>query len=137
MTRTYSLDHGPYRKRQGTSVMINGNWYKRRFSELAREASCNQEDACALQERLDDEAEPVIAQGQALVLKHPSVAALDRPAPLAQSRSGWLPTRVDLGLDTEVAAQFAMMLGVVALIGEHRPDPRHDRKGGQEQALAN
>jgi hypothetical protein len=58
---------------------------KRRFSELAGEAFCNQEDACALQQRLDDEAKPVIAQGQALVLQHPSVAALDRPAALAQS----------------------------------------------------
>src|SRR5215207_8575493 len=112
MTRTYSLDHGPYRKRQGTSVMINGNWYKRRFSELAREASCNQEDACALQQRLDDEAEPVIAQGQALVLKHPSVAALDGPAPLAQSRSGWLASPVDLGCDTEEAAQIDRVAGI-------------------------
>src|SRR4051812_35262346 len=34
------------------------------------------------------------------------------------SRSVWLPTLVDLGLDTEVAAQFAMRLSVVALIGE-------------------
>src|SRR5689334_3061908 len=41
---------------------------KRRFSELAREAFCNQEDACALQQRLDDEAKPVIAQGKPLVL---------------------------------------------------------------------
>src|SRR5215207_9833730 len=104
---------------------------KRRFSELAGEASCNQEDACALKQRLDDEAKPVIAQGQALVLQHPSVAALDRPAPLAQSRSGWLATLVDLGRDPEEAAQIAMMLGVIAFVREHRPDPGHDRVSGQ------
>ena len=28
-----------------------------------------------------------------------------------------------------------MMLGIVAFVGEHGPDPRHDGKGGQEQAL--
>src|SRR5690349_24277981 len=84
---------------------------KRRFSELACEAFCNQEDACALQQRLDDEPEPVIAQGEPLVLQHPCVAALHRPAPLAQSRSGWLATLVDLGLDAKHAAQIAMMLG--------------------------
>src|SRR5215207_10496241 len=68
---------------------------KRRFSELAREAFCNQEDACALQQRLDDEAKPVIAEGEPFVLQHPRVAALDGPAPLAQSRAGRLPPRVD------------------------------------------
>src|SRR5437868_4773319 len=96
---------------------------KRRFSELACEAFCNQEYARALKQRLDDEPEPIIAQGEPLVLKHPSVTALDRPAALAQSRSGWLPTLVDLGRDPEEAAQLAMVLGVVALIGEHGPDP--------------
>src|SRR3954462_7305133 len=108
---------------------------KRRFSEFSGEASCNQEYACALQQRLDDEPKPIIAEGEALVLKHPSVAALNGPAPLAQSRSVWLPTRVDLGLDTEVAAESAMTLGVIPFVREHRPDPGHDRKGGQEQAL--
>src|SRR5215212_2612119 len=88
---------------------------KRRFSELAREAFCNQEYARALKQRLDDEPEPIIAQSEAPVLKHPSVAALDRPTPLAQSRSGWLASPVDLGRDAEEAAQIAMMLGVVAL----------------------
>src|SRR4051794_34124222 len=77
---------------------------KRRFSELAREAFCNQEYARALKQRLDDEPEPIIAQSEAPVLQHPSVAALDRPAPLAQSRSGWLATLGDLGRDTEEAA---------------------------------
>ena len=59
-------------------------WFKRRFSELAREAFCNQEGAGGLQQRLDDEAKPVIAQGETLILQHPRVAALHRPAPLAQ-----------------------------------------------------
>ena len=67
---------------------------------MASEAFCNQEDARTLQDRLDDEAEPVIAQGETLVLQHPGIAALHRPAPLAQSRSGWLATLVDLGRDT-------------------------------------
>src|SRR4051812_12413731 len=57
---------------------------KRRFSELASQASCNQKDARALKQRLDDEAKPIIAEGQALVLQHPSVAALHGPAALAQ-----------------------------------------------------
>ena len=35
---------------------------KRRFSELAREAFCNQEYARALKQRLNDEAKPVVAQ---------------------------------------------------------------------------
>src|SRR3954453_20319961 len=98
---------------------------KRRFSELAREAFCNREYARALKQRLDDEPEPIIAQGEAPVLKHPSVAALDRPAPLAQDRSGRLAPLVDLGRDTEEAAELAMVLGVVALIGHHGPDARH------------
>src|SRR3954463_13393764 len=102
---------------------------KRRFSELAREAFCNQEYARALKQRLDDEPEPVIAQSQAPVLKHPSVAALDRPAPLAQSRSGWLASPVDLGRDAKEAAQSAMMLGIIPFVGEPRPDPGHDREG--------
>src|SRR3954465_8828771 len=63
---------------------------KRRFSEFSGEASCNQEYACALQQRLDDEPKPIIAEGKALVLKHPGVAALNGPAPLAQSRSVWI-----------------------------------------------
>src|SRR4051794_125543 len=108
---------------------------KRRFSELAREAFCNQESARALKQRLDDEPEPIIAQSEAPVLQHPSVAALDRPAPLAQSRSGRLATLVDLGRDTEEAAELAMVLGVVALIGEHGPDAGHHGKGGQKQPL--
>ena len=96
---------------------------------MAREAFCNQEYARALKQRLDDEPEPVIAQSQAPVLKHPSVAALDRPAPLAQSRSGWLASPVELGRDAEEAAQIAMMLGVIAFVGEHGPDPGHHREG--------
>src|SRR5215203_1317162 len=86
---------------------------KRRFSELAREAFCNQEDAGALQQRLDNEAKPIIAQSEPFILQHPRVAALDRPAPLAQSRAGRLPTLVDLGRDTEEAAQLAMMFGII------------------------
>ena len=46
-----------------------------------------------------------------------------------------MATRVDLGRDPEEAAQIAMMLGVVALIGEHRPDAGHHRVGSQEQPL--
>ena len=101
------------------------------------EAFCNQKDAGGLEQRLNAEAEPVIAQGETLVLEQSRVAALHWPAPLSQSRSVWLPTPVDLRLDPEVAAQFAMRLGVVALIGEHGPEAGHHRKGGQEQALEN
>src|SRR5215217_6904721 len=108
---------------------------KRRFSEVAREACCNPEDARALQQRLDDEAKPVIAQSQTPVLQHPRGAALHRPAPLAQSRSGWLASRVDLGRDPEEAAQIAMRLRVVPLVREHGPDAGHNREGRQEQPL--
>ena len=102
---------------------------------MASKAFCNQEDACALQERLDDEPEPVIAQSETLVLKHPRVAALHRPAPLAQSRAGRLTSQVDPRRDTEEAAQIAMVLSVVPFVGEHGADPGHNREGGQEQAL--
>jgi hypothetical protein len=49
----------------------------------------------------------------------------------------WLPTHVDLGLDTEVAAESAMTLGVIPFVREHRPDAGHDREGSQEKALEN
>src|SRR4051795_6031883 len=79
--------------------LSNQTRVKRRFSELASEAFCNQKDACALQQRLDDEAKPVVAQGETLVLQHPGVAALHWPATPAQSRSGWLASQVDLMFD--------------------------------------
>src|SRR4051794_10616251 len=91
-------------RNEGVHTTGGHDCLKRRFSELAREAFCNQEYARALKQRLDDEPEPIIAQSEAPVLKHPGVAALDRPAPLAQSRSGRLATLVDLGCDTEEAA---------------------------------
>ena len=85
---------------------------KSRFSELAGEPPCNQEYAGGLEQRLDDEAEPVIAQSEAPVLQHPGVAALDGPAPLAQSRSAWPTTLVDVRLGAEPATEFAVVLGV-------------------------
>lgn len=57
---------------------------KRRFSEFPCEASCNQEYASGIQQGLNDKAEPVIAQREALVLQYPGIAAFDRPAPLSQ-----------------------------------------------------
>src|SRR4051794_41616346 len=89
---------------------------KRRFSQFAGDASCNQEDACGLEQGLDDEAEPVIAEGEALVLQDPGVGALDRPAPLAQTGSVRLAALVDGGFGPERPAQLAMVLGVVALV---------------------
>jgi len=76
----------------------------RRFSELAGEAACNREYAGGLKQGLDNEAEPVIAQGEASVLQYPGVAAFDRPAPLAQSRSARLTTLVNAWLGTKGAA---------------------------------
>jgi hypothetical protein len=61
---------------------------------------------------VDDEAEPVIAQGKASVFEHPGIAALDRPAMLAQSRPARLAALVDAGLGTKGAAQIAMVLRV-------------------------
>jgi hypothetical protein len=57
---------------------------KTRFSQFAGHASCHQEDACRLEQRLDDEAEAVVTQSEAFVLQDPSIAALDGPAPFAQ-----------------------------------------------------
>src|ERR1700759_135691 len=42
---------------------------------------------------------------------------------------------VDMRLGAKAAAEIAMMLGVIAFVGEHRADPGHDREGGEEQAL--
>src|SRR3954465_6606117 len=80
----------------------------RRFSELTGEAVCNQEYASGLEQRLDDEAEPVVAQRQAPVFQDPGIAAFDRPAPLAQSRPTWLTTLVNARLGPKGAAQLAM-----------------------------
>src|SRR3954471_7345318 len=93
---------------------------KRRFSELTGEAVCNQEYAGGLEQRLDDEAEPVVAQSQAPVFQDPGIAAFDRPAALAQSRPTWLTTLVNARLDPKGAAPLAMMLSVVAFVGEYR-----------------
>jgi len=38
-------------------------------------------------------------------------------------------------LGPEAAAQGAIGLGIVAVVGDHGPDPSHHGKGGQEQAL--
>jgi len=54
---------------------------------MPRHAACNHEYAGGLEQGLYDEAEPVVAQSEALVLEHPGIAALDRPASLAQSGS--------------------------------------------------
>src|SRR4051794_18009236 len=42
---------------------------------------------------------------------------------------------MDAGFGAELPAEIAMMLGIVAFVGEHGPDPRHDGEGGQEQPL--
>jgi hypothetical protein len=55
------------------------------LSQFPSKASCNQEETGGLEQELDDEAEAVVAERQALVLQQPGVAALDRPAPLAQA----------------------------------------------------
>jgi hypothetical protein len=57
---------------------------KRRFSEFPSELACNQEYAGGLEQGLNDEAEPVVAQREAPVFEHPSIAALHRPAPLTE-----------------------------------------------------
>jgi hypothetical protein len=57
----------------------------RRLSQFPGEASCNQEETGGLEQGLDDEALAVVTERQALVLQDPGVAALDRPAALAQT----------------------------------------------------
>jgi hypothetical protein len=44
-----------------------------------------QEETGGLEQGLGDEALAVVVQGQALVLEQAGIAALDRPAPLAQA----------------------------------------------------
>jgi Tsp45I type II restriction enzyme len=61
-----------------------GGHPKRRFSEFPSEPACNQEYAGGPEQGLDDEAEPVVAQREAPVFEHPSIAALHRPAPLTE-----------------------------------------------------
>src|SRR4051794_22957490 len=94
---------------------------KRRFSQLADEATCNQEETGGLEQGLDDEAEAVVAQRQALVLQEPGVAPLDRPAPLAQPRPARPSALVQARLGPECPARLAVALGVVALVREHGP----------------
>jgi hypothetical protein len=57
---------------------------KRRFSEFPSEPACNQKYAGGLEQGPDDEAEPVVAQRQALILQHLGIATLDWPTPCAQ-----------------------------------------------------
>jgi cellulose biosynthesis protein BcsQ len=108
---------------------------KRRLSQFASEAACNQKGARRLQQGLDDEPVPVVAQRQPSVLQYPSIAALDWPAPLAQARAMRPTAFVEARLGPKRAAQFAVGLGIVALVAEHGADPGHDREGTQEQAL--
>lgn len=82
---------------------------------------------------MDDEAEAIVAQGQALVLQNPSVAALDWPPFLAQPRSMGPTALVKARVNAEGSAQIPMRFGIIALVGEHGPDPGQDRKGPQEQ----
>ena len=56
-----------------------------RLSEFAGKPTHNQEYAGGLEQRPDDEAEPVVAQPEAPVLQHPGITALDGPAPLAEA----------------------------------------------------
>src|SRR4051812_27989464 len=42
---------------------------------------------------------------------------------------------MDAGFGAELPAEIAMMFGIVAFVGEHGADPRHDGKSGQEQPL--
>ena len=102
---------------------------------MTGEAVRNQEYASGLEQRLDDEAEPVVAQGEASVFQDPGIAAFDRPAPLAQSRPARLTTLVNARLGTKGAAQLAMVLSVVAFVSEYRANAGHDREGSQEQPL--
>src|SRR3954471_20801058 len=102
---------------------------QRRLSQFADEAFCNQEETGGLEQGLDDEAEPFVAQGEALVLQQPGVAALDRPAPLPQPGAVRPAALVQTRLGPERPAQVAVVLGIVALVGEHGPDPGHDREG--------
>ena len=74
---------------------------------------CNQEYTSGLEQRLHDEVQPVVAQSEAPVLQHPGIAALDRPAALAQSGSARPTTLVDAWLGAELAAKATMVLGIV------------------------
>ena len=99
------------------------------------EAVCNQEYASGVEQRLDDEAERVVARRQAPVFQELGIAAFDRPAPLAQSRPARLTTLVNARLGAKGAAQLAMMLSLVALVGAYRANAGHAREGSQEQPL--
>jgi len=108
---------------------------KRRFSQFACQPSCSQEYACCLEQGLNDEATPIVAQGEALVLQQRGIAAFHRPALLTQGRSARLAAFVDVRLGAKAAAQGAIGLGIVAPTGEQHCDPGHNGEGGKEQAL--
>src|SRR3954454_22644368 len=61
-----------------------------RFSQFPSQPGCNQEYASGLQQGLNDEVAPIIAQAEALVLQQPTERALDRPAVSAQAKPGHL-----------------------------------------------
>ncbi len=99
------------------------------FSEISCEPGCNQEDACSLEQGLDDEVEPIVVQAEALVLQQPGVGALDRPAPLAQAGAIRLPALADAGFRAALAAQVAVALGVLGLVGKRGPEQALKQEG--------
>src|SRR3954463_14907989 len=62
--------------REWTVAMVRQRQFKRRFSELPGKSPCNQEYTSGLEQRLHDEAKPVVAQREAPVLEHPGISRI-------------------------------------------------------------
>ena len=75
--------------------------------------SCHQEDAGGLKQGLDDEAEPVIAESQALVIEQPSVGILDDGTDNAEPGAVVGTDLADYGLDALAQTEPAVVGAVV------------------------
>src|SRR3954468_9676671 len=116
-------------------IFIGGRLRKTRFSQFPSQPGCNHEYASGLQQGLNDEVAPVVAQAEALVLQQPTEGALDRPAVSAQARAMRPSALVDEWLDLAGPAELTVPLGIIAFVGIDGADARHDAQGGQEQPL--
>src|SRR4051812_11620261 len=90
---------------------------KTRFSQFPGQLGCSQKYASGLQQGLDDEPAPVVAQAEAFVLQQPTERALNRPAGSAQAPAMRPSALVDERLDLARTAELTVPLGIIAFVG--------------------
>lgn len=81
-----------------------GSLPKTQFSQFPSELWCNHKYEFGLKHGVDNMAEAVVAQAEALVFQQPDDGALNRTAPLAQPRPVGLPALVQTRFGTVHAA---------------------------------